>query len=116
MLSAFQVTLTLPGYEDEWHAGSAAEWNRYHRNYPPPQAWLGALKAFLMPGVVNPDISPLGRVICLHGLISVAFDMQWREYFLLGLSTHPDGLVKEWRLTLVGCHTCSERQANLMNA
>jgi hypothetical protein len=42
------------------------------------------MKAFLMPGLTTPDISPLARVICLHGLLSVAFDLNWRSLFLLG--------------------------------
>lgn len=101
ILSAFQISLTLPCNEDEWHAASAAEWHRRYTTAPKPPSFLPTLKAFLVPGLTSPDISPLARSICLLGLLSVAFDMQWREFFLLGLSTHPDGLVKEWRLTLV---------------
>ena len=100
-LSAFQIQLSLPSNEDEWHAVNASEWDRLHKAAPIPPPFLSTIKAFLMPGLNTPVLSPLARVICLHGLLSVAFDMQWREYFLLGLSTHPDGLVKEWRSTLV---------------
>lgn len=100
-LSAFQIRLALPSNENEWQAGSANEWYRLYASVPRPQPFLTTIKVFLMPGLTEPDLSPLARVICLHGLLSVAFDMQWRENFLLGLSTHPDGLVKEWRLTLV---------------
>lgn len=101
IMSAFQIALTLPCGEDEWHAGTAQEWQRRHDAATKPLSFLPTLKAFLVPGLTTPQLSPLARSICLFGLISVAFDMQWREFFLLGLSTHPDGLVKEWRLTLV---------------
>lgn len=100
-LSAFQVQLTLPCFEEEWYAPTAVDWHKIHSQRSEPPPFLTTMKAFLMPGLNSPEISPLARVVCLHGLISVAFDMQWREYFLLGLSTHPDGLVKDWRPTLV---------------
>lgn len=100
-LSAFQIQLTLPCNEDEWYAASPIEWYRIHSTRAEPPPFLTSMKAFLMPGLNSPELSPLARVICLHGLLSVAFDMQWREHFLLGLSTHPDGLVKDWRPTLV---------------
>ncbi|KAK9894300.1 hypothetical protein P389DRAFT_174352 [Cystobasidium minutum MCA 4210] len=105
-LSAFQIQLTLPCNEDEWYAHSAAEWYKIHQSRPQPPPFLTTMKAFLMPGLNSPELSPLARVVCLHGLLSVAFDMQWREYFLLGLSTHPDGLVKDWRPTLTSAYNC----------
>lgn len=118
-LSAFQIQLTLPCNEDEWYAHSATEWYKIHQTRPEPPPFLTTMKAFLMPGLNSPEISPLARVICLHGLLSVAFDMQWREYFLLGLSTHSDGLVKDWRPTLVSfwmvplSKSCQLRKADL---
>ncbi|CAD6586151.1 MAG: hypothetical protein CYPHOPRED_003430 [Cyphobasidiales sp. Tagirdzhanova-0007] len=108
-LSAFQIQLSLPSNEDEWHAVNASEWDRLHKAAPIPPPFLSTIKAFLMPGLNTPVLSPLARVICLHGLLSVAFDMQWREYFLLGLSTHPDGLVKEWRSTLTSAYNYWKR-------
>jgi hypothetical protein len=78
------VQLLLPAYEDEWHAASASEWAKLHSANPRPQYFLPTMKAFLMPGLTTPDISPLARVICLHGLLSVAFDLNWRSLFLLG--------------------------------
>jgi hypothetical protein len=76
-LSAFQIQLQLPCDEDEWEAPNAQEWARLRANSRPPIPFISALKASLMPGHAPPVLNPFSRIAILHGLLSVAQDLQW---------------------------------------
>ncbi|KAL8279204.1 hypothetical protein RQP46_008460 [Phenoliferia psychrophenolica] len=94
-LSAFQVQLTLPCDEDEWDAPTAEEWFAIHKAARPPIPFISALKASLMAGATPPVLNAFSRITILHGLISVAQDLQWRDH-VIGLS-QPEGRQINWR-------------------
>ncbi|KAH9811991.1 fungal-specific transcription factor domain-containing protein [Melampsora americana] len=130
-LSAFHIQHVLPSDEEEWNAKDSISWNEIHLRILSHQRRMGggggggeeeedeenyqgggnrgtlfmsALKASLMPGMAPPFLNPFSRVVILHGLISVAFDLQWRDVFMIGLVTsnetpsiHPNGIKKDWR-------------------
>lgn len=104
-LSAFQIQHVLPADEEEWTAPTAKAWQKLHLLSRPGVPFMSALKASLMPGLAPPFLNPFSRVVLLHGLISVAFDMQWRDVFMLGLAA-PDGPVKDWRETISAAFNC----------
>jgi len=60
---------------------------------------LVALKLALTPGQTPSNMSACGRVIVLHGLLSAAFDMQWRDQASLGIN-QPDPGSRPWRETI----------------
>ncbi|EGG02616.1 uncharacterized protein MELLADRAFT_109937 [Melampsora larici-populina 98AG31] len=129
-LSAFQIQHVLPSDEEEWNAKDSMSWNEIHCKILSHQRRMGgesngignnngtlfmsALKASLMPGMAPPFLNPFSRVVILHGLISVAFDLQWRDVFMIGLVTsssstsnssnqsneNQNGVKKDWRETI----------------
>jgi hypothetical protein len=104
-LSAFQVQLSLPSEEEEWNAISSKTWSMIHQAASPPPQFLTALKASLMASPSAPPLSPFGRVSVLHGLMSVALDLHWRDSFMTDLST-PDDATKEWKETISAGYNC----------
>lgn len=76
-LSAFQIQLQLPCDEELWEARDAQEWARLRVNARPPIPFISALKASLMAGHAPPALNPFSRIAILHGLLSVAQDLQW---------------------------------------
>lgn len=76
-LSAFQIQLQLPCDEEHWEARSAAEWARLRPSQRPPIPFISALKASLMNNGSPPPLNPFSRIAILHGLLSVAQDLQW---------------------------------------
>ncbi|GAA5975392.1 hypothetical protein JCM11641_004251 [Rhodosporidiobolus odoratus] len=94
-LSAFQVQLPLPCDEDQWEAPNAHEWKRLHDQQRPPVQFISALKASLTSAHDAPQLNPFSRISVLHGLLSVAQDLQWRDH-VLGFST-PERRSHNWR-------------------
>ncbi|BGP16440.1 hypothetical protein JCM10213v2_004442 [Rhodosporidiobolus nylandii] len=94
-LSAFQVQLPLPCDEDQWEAPNAFEWKRLHDSQRPPIQFISALKASLTAVHDAPQLNPFSRISVLHGLLSVAQDLQWRDH-VLGFST-PERRSHNWR-------------------
>ncbi|GAA5828891.1 hypothetical protein JCM11251_005910 [Rhodosporidiobolus azoricus] len=94
-LSAFQVQLPLPCDEDQWEAPDALSWKRLHDQQRPPIQFISALKASLTAVHDPPMLNPFGRISVLHGLLSVAQDLQWRDH-VLGFST-PERRSHNWR-------------------
>ncbi|GAA5895962.1 hypothetical protein JCM6882_005572 [Rhodosporidiobolus microsporus] len=94
-LSAFQVQLPLPCDEDQWEAPDALSWKRLHDQQRPPIQFISALKASLTAVHDPPQLNPFGRISVLHGLLSVAQDLQWRDH-VLGFST-PERRSHNWR-------------------
>ncbi|GAA98313.1 uncharacterized protein L969DRAFT_93087 [Mixia osmundae IAM 14324] len=98
-LSAFQIQLTLPCFEDEWIAPTAEIWEPMNQAAVAPPAFISALKSSLKAGLTAGPLSPSARVAVLHGLLSITFDLNWRDHFLLGLD-QVDAPQKEWRETI----------------
>ncbi|SCV71948.1 BQ2448_4642 [Microbotryum intermedium] len=84
-LSAFQIQVQLPCDEDEWEATTAKEWAVLHAQARAPVPFISALKASLMAGHSPPVLNSFSRIAILHGLLSVAQDLQWRDH-VIGLS------------------------------
>lgn len=85
-LSSFQIHLQLPCDEDEWSAKTARDWVHLRRQRgKDPSYFIAALKASLNPDHTPPmsDKDSFPQFILLHGLMSVAYDLQWKQQTLL---------------------------------
>ena len=76
-LSAFQIQLPMPCDEDLWEAITAEEWKRLHDRARQPIQFISALKASLTAVNETTSLNPFSRISVLHGLLSVAQDLQW---------------------------------------
>ena len=85
-LSAFQIQLNLPCSDDEWSKGSPESWFQLRRrpNFKPASPFIPALKACLSPGKTPQELDAFPRFVLLHGLMSIAYDLQWKQNVLLG--------------------------------
>lgn len=125
-MSAFELRVALPCSQSIWEAPDAASWVRsWWRTAaaaaaavatrggseevlpsPPPVTdsgddssipFLAALKSYLTPQAPRPArLTGLSRVLLLHGLMSVAWDMQRREQTALGVAD-PSATGGRWR-------------------
>ncbi|KAM5349671.1 hypothetical protein ACJ41O_006176 [Fusarium nematophilum] len=87
-MSSFELRLELPCSQRIWEAGDALSWAAAWRSPPSShgQFFLPALKSYLTPSVPRPQgLSGLSRVLLLHGLMSIAWDMQRRDQTSLGV-------------------------------
>ncbi|BGP24901.1 hypothetical protein JCM10295v2_003821 [Rhodotorula toruloides] len=94
-LSAFQIQLPLPCDEDQWEAPTAQEWKRLHDRQRQPIQFISALKASLTAVSETTQLNPFSRIAVLHGLLSVAQDLHWRDR-VLGFSS-PERQSHNWR-------------------
>ncbi|BGP40332.1 hypothetical protein JCM10450v2_004312 [Rhodotorula kratochvilovae] len=94
-LSAFQIQLPLPCDEDQWEATNANDWKRLHDQQRQPIQFISALKASLTAVNEATTLNPFSRIAVLHGLLSVAQDLQWRDH-VLGFSS-PERRSQNWR-------------------
>ncbi|GJN90701.1 hypothetical protein Rhopal_003715-T1 [Rhodotorula paludigena] len=94
-LSAFQIQLPLPCDEDQWEASTAHEWKQLHDQQRQPIQFISALKASLTAVNEATSLNPFSRIAVLHGLLSVAQDLQWRDH-VLGFSS-PERRSQNWR-------------------
>ncbi|KAM0752797.1 hypothetical protein T439DRAFT_323409 [Meredithblackwellia eburnea MCA 4105] len=94
-LSTFQMQLYLPCDDDEWNAPTAIEWARVHARTKPPIPFVSALKASYAAGGTPPPMNAFSRLMILHGLLSIAQDLQWRDH-VVGIS-QADGRAPNWR-------------------
>lgn len=124
-LSSFQIHLSLPCDDDEWVASSAESWNALRQEKRTarqiagggggsgdPPSFIAAVKAMLTPGVaprIGSDSDSFKHLVLLHGLMSVAYDLQWKQQALLAASDSSDSMAKwKQRLTL-GYQACMDR-------
>ncbi|TGJ81942.1 hypothetical protein E0Z10_g6831 [Xylaria hypoxylon] len=88
-MSSFELRITLPCSQEIWEAPDAQSWAAAWRSSGSRDdkvSFLAALKSYLNHGLPRPAIlSALSRVLLLHGLMSVAWDMQRREQTSLGV-------------------------------
>ncbi|OCK82677.1 hypothetical protein K432DRAFT_415193 [Lepidopterella palustris CBS 459.81] len=86
-MSAFELRSTLPCDQSVWEADSAEYWQQLRKQQKPPPLFLSCLKTYLTPGgPPSPkNINALSRVLLLHGLMSVSWDMKRRDQTSLGL-------------------------------
>ncbi|EKG22110.1 Transcription factor fungi [Macrophomina phaseolina MS6] len=110
-MSAFELRSNLPCDQQLWEADSAELWQRIRKRYnntadskkpSNPPLFLSLIKAYLHPG--GPPSRPrnlnaLSRVLLLHGLMSISWDMKRRDQTSLGIvgggtKQHPIG---DWK-------------------
>jgi hypothetical protein len=84
-MSAFELRSSLPSNPASWEAESAEDW---HKNYErETETWfLTLLKLYVNPGSAHspPHLNDLSRLLILHGLMSISWDMKRREQTALG--------------------------------
>ncbi|CBQ70847.1 related to C2H2 zinc finger protein [Sporisorium reilianum SRZ2] len=92
-LSAFQIQLHLPCSDDEWNKTTPESWYRFRKRtgYKPPGPFIPALKACLSPAKTPQELDAFPRFVLLHGLMSIAYDLQWKQNVLLGAESSPGG-------------------------
>ncbi|KIW44902.1 uncharacterized protein PV06_03339 [Exophiala oligosperma] len=85
-MSSFELRTTLPCNQTTWEANSAEEWWKYARKEP-QISYLSVLKAYMNPdlGIQIPQLNALSRLLVLHGLMSVQWDMKRRDQTSLGM-------------------------------
>ncbi|KAF2847601.1 hypothetical protein T440DRAFT_456029 [Plenodomus tracheiphilus IPT5] len=93
-MSAFELRSTLPCDQSLWEADSAESWHQLRRKQSTPPLFLSCLKMYLHPSTTSipKHLNALSRSLLLHGLMSVAWDMQRRDQTSLGLTTPPTPL------------------------
>ncbi|SNX87338.1 related to C2H2 zinc finger protein [Melanopsichium pennsylvanicum] len=92
-LSAFQIQLHLPCSDEEWTKATPEAWYRHRKRtgYKPPGPFIPALKACLSPAKTPQELDAFPRFVLLHGLMSIAYDLQWKQNVLLGAEASPGG-------------------------
>ncbi|KAI5195850.1 hypothetical protein AUEXF2481DRAFT_39829 [Aureobasidium subglaciale EXF-2481] len=86
-MSAFELRCHLPCDQSVWEADSAESWQKLRKAQATPPLFLTALKTHI--GAQSPAVSRklngLSRVLILHGLMSIAWDMNRRDQTSLGV-------------------------------
>ena len=87
-MNAAELKLTLPWNECLWEAETAVEWQRIHLQENAQPLYLSVLKTYFNYGSgLRPwKLNALSRVLILHGLMSVAWDLNRRDQTSLGMS------------------------------
>ena len=105
-MSAFELRSTLPCDQSLWEADSAETWHQLRQKQPPTPLLLSCLKMYLHPNAttVPKNLNNLSRSLLLHGLMSVAWDMQRRDQTSLGdpIAANPLG---KWQARLAISYT-----------
>lgn len=105
-MSAFELRSNLPCDQSLWEADSAETWHQLRQKQPPTPLFLSCLKMYLHPNAtaVPKNLNNLSRSLLLHGLMSVAWDMQRRDQTSLGdpIAANPLG---NWQSRLASSYT-----------
>lgn len=85
-MSSFELKTTLPCGPSVWEAETAEEWQQARDREPPPKLYLPVLKAYMSPSgpTQSHNLNALSRLLILHGLMSVSWDMKRRDDTSLG--------------------------------
>ena len=86
-MNAAELKLSLPWNESLWEAETADEWHARNLMEPPQPQYLSVLKTYINPGANTrtPPLNAFSRVLMLHGLMSVAWDLNRRDQTSLGI-------------------------------
>lgn len=99
-MSAFELRLELPCNQRIWEASDPTSWEMAWRSSAcssQQNFYLPSLKSYLGPSVPRPKaLTGLSHVLMLHGLMSIAWDMQRRDQTSLGV-VDGDGPGSNWR-------------------
>ncbi|KAI8940518.1 hypothetical protein NX059_004195 [Plenodomus lindquistii] len=104
-MSAFELRSNLPCDQSLWEADSAESWHQIRQKQATPPLFLSCLKMYLHPNATSVPklLNSLSRSLLLHGLMSVAWDMQRRDQTSLGvIDTNPLG---NWQARLAHSYT-----------
>ncbi|TVY20738.1 Zinc finger protein klf1 [Lachnellula arida] len=84
-MSAFELRSSLPCNPTSWEAECAEDW---HKSYSrETETWfLSVLKLYVNPGsgTLPPHLNDLSRLLMLHGLMSLSWDLKRRDQTALG--------------------------------
>lgn len=95
-MSAFELKVDLPSDLNLWNSRTVHEWIDYRRNETKPLSFLPTLKQYLNCSVNLPYLNSFSRVLILHGLMGIAWDMQRRDQTSLNFQMEPSS----WKLKL----------------
>lgn len=100
-MSSFELRVDLPCPQNIWEAQDSASWASAWRCTPTAllgTPYLVALKSYLSPSTPRPAaMDSISRILLLHGLMSVAWDMQRRDQTALGLESATNGAYQGWK-------------------
>lgn len=104
-MSAFELRSSLPCKQSLWEADSAEKWHRLRQTEPAEPLFLSYLKIYLnssTPGRIPHELDSFSRTLLLHGLMSLAWDMQRRDQTSLGfIDTNP---LNNWQVRLAASY------------
>ncbi|CAI6331446.1 unnamed protein product [Periconia digitata] len=109
-MSAFELRSNLPSSQSLWEADSAESWHKLHKQQPPPPLFLSILKIYLNPSTVGgaslvpKSLNALSRALVLHGLMSIAWDMQRRDQTSLGVLDSSSNVLGNWQQRLASSY------------
>lgn len=97
-MSAFELRCAMPCAQSLWESPDANSWATQYRcsqrqGYPPGSAgpmFLPTLKAYLSPTEddrLASELNALSLILVLHGIMSIAWDMQRRDQTALGVNS-----------------------------
>lgn len=115
-LSSFQIHLHLPCDEDEWEARSAQDWAAVRQNKRgEPPYFIAALKASLTPEHAPPiaESDSFKHLVLLHGIMSVAYDLQWKQQALLAAPDTSESISNWKEKLMVTYRACMHRLHSL---
>lgn len=86
-MSAFELRSSLPCDSATFEAGTAEEWVRCSRRERTHHSFLAVLKGYITPKVARrpQHLNALSRILLLHGLMSVSWDLNRRDQTSLGV-------------------------------
>ncbi|KAK6088033.1 hypothetical protein SCUP234_01099 [Seiridium cupressi] len=97
-MSAFELRLSMPCSQALWEANDDTRWREIQNAESQPEiSYLTALKSYLFnPGSQRPaQLNALSRVLVLHGLMSISWDLERRDQTALGVVSFVGGV--NWR-------------------
>ncbi|KAF1952789.1 hypothetical protein CC80DRAFT_596384 [Byssothecium circinans] len=104
-MSAFELRSNLPSSQSLWEASSAESWHQLQQIQPATPLFLSCLKMYLNPSAgssIPKNLNAFSRSLLLHGLMSIAWDMQRRDQTSLCIiDTNPLG---KWQTRLATSH------------
>jgi hypothetical protein len=103
-MNASELILSLPWDPAVWEAGTASEWFHLMKNTPPPPSYLSILKMYTNPSIAQPpaQLNALSRVVILHGLMSISWDLNRRDQTSLSLSVTNSSI--PWQERISACY------------
>ena len=103
-MNASELKLSLPWNPNIWEASTAAEWHRLIQNTPPPPQYLAILKMYTNPSYSSPpsQLNALSRILILHGLMSISWDLNRREQTSHSLAVTSSTI--PWQTRLSNCY------------